>query len=239
MPSRDSDWTPALAYAVGLIATDGCLSSDWKTVVQTSKDADLLATFLDCLGRSAPIRPSRRSFRVQIADVGFYDWLLSIGLTQRKSLTLGRVAIPDRVFVHFARGLLDGDGTIRTSLVVPNPRRYPDHRYQQLTVQFLSASEDHVQWVRETLHELLGLTGWLGQRRRRDRATLHVLRYAKHESIALLTEMYRNPHAPRLERKWIKWRDFCSNPKPTRIWTRRSVGIGETIRTQNPAGASP
>ncbi len=59
---------------------------------------------------------------MQIADVRFWDWLVGIGLRPRTSLALGPLAVPDPVFIDFARGLLDGDGTVRTSLVAPNPR---------------------------------------------------------------------------------------------------------------------
>ena len=87
-PTSDHEWTPALAYAVGLIATDGCLSKDGKTVTQVSKDADLIEIFKQCIGSQAPIAWNRRAFRVQISDVGLYTWLQGLGLTTRKSLTL-------------------------------------------------------------------------------------------------------------------------------------------------------
>ncbi|MFA5355413.1 MAG: hypothetical protein WC302_01615 [Candidatus Paceibacterota bacterium] len=43
-------WSPNLAYAVGLIATDGCLSIDGRHLNITSKDIQLLKTFKKCLG---------------------------------------------------------------------------------------------------------------------------------------------------------------------------------------------
>lgn len=154
-PKQDGEWTRELAYAVGLIATDGCLSSDNKTVVQVSKDRELLETFKRCLGSEAPVSWNRRAFRVQIADVAFYDWLLSVGLTPRKSLTLGRLAVPDRFFLETVRGLLDGDGNIYTGLTIPNRRRYPDHAYQRLVVRFHSASRQHIEWLRSELERNL------------------------------------------------------------------------------------
>ena len=58
------------------------------------------------------ISSNGRAWRVQIVDVVLYDWLVSIGLTRRKSLTLGAVVVPDHVFLDFVRGLLDGDGRV-------------------------------------------------------------------------------------------------------------------------------
>lgn len=240
-PADPGSWTAQLAYAVGLIATDGCLSSDRKTVVQVSKDRDLLVTFKECIGSEARILWNQRAFRVQIVDVGLYRWLESIGLMRRKSLTLGSVVVPDRVFLDFTRGLLDGDGSVKVGMVVPNPRRYPDHTYQRLRVEFHSASEAHLVWLRCELRRLLGLRGWSTVRTRPigRRHPLHVLRYSKHESIALLTALYRDPCAPRLERKWARWSDYVLNGKPTRIWTRRSGEIGRPRGSQTPVGASP
>jgi hypothetical protein len=44
-----STWSPAIAYAIGLIATDGNLSSDGRHLSIPSKDLDLLETLRDCL----------------------------------------------------------------------------------------------------------------------------------------------------------------------------------------------
>ena len=234
-PTSDSEWTAYLAYAVGLIATDGCLSKDRKTVAQTSKDYELLETFTRCLRSAAPIRRNQRAYRVQIVDVGLYRWLESIGLTPRKSLTLGSLHVPASVFSHFVRGLLDGDGSVIYTTVTPNPRRYPLHTYPRLRVQFISASETHLTWLRERLSTLYKLSGWMTVRVTPGRAPLHILRYAKHESISLLTELYRDPPAPRLERKWHIWNDFVTKARPTRIWTqRRSDGTGRHSGLKHP-----
>ncbi|HET8569545.1 MAG TPA: LAGLIDADG family homing endonuclease [Candidatus Limnocylindria bacterium] len=146
-PGADEEWTPALAYAVGLIATDGCLSSDRKTVAQTSKDRELLEIFRRCLGTEAPIGRNREAWRAQIIHVAFYRWLLGIGLQPRKSLTLGALRVPDAVLSHFVRGAIDGDGHISTYIAVPNRSRYPDHTYRRLAVRLFSGSRPFLEWM--------------------------------------------------------------------------------------------
>lgn len=42
-------WSNELAYAVGLIATDGNLSKDGRHIELTSKDTEQLETFKRCL----------------------------------------------------------------------------------------------------------------------------------------------------------------------------------------------
>ena len=49
VPVDEREWTPQFAYAVGLIATDGCLVGDGKTVAFVSKDRDLVQTFKACI----------------------------------------------------------------------------------------------------------------------------------------------------------------------------------------------
>lgn len=235
MPVDEREWTPQFAYAVGLIATDGCLVGDGKTVAFVSKDRDLVRTFKACILSEQPIGRNRQHYRVQVVDVNFYDWLLAIGLTPRKSLTLGAVAVPDRLFLDLVRGLLDGDGSIKTYVTVPNRRRYPAHTYQRLGVELHSASYGHLSWVRQKLQVILGLGGWIGTRKRRPPyAALHVLRYSKHESLVLLPALYRDPRAPRLERKWKTWNDFCVKGKPTRMWSRRSGGTVYSGASKSP-----
>ena len=108
-------WRPNLAYAVGLIATDGCLSSDGLLFDLTSKDREQLLNFSKCLGVNFTIGNKWNSkgdecLRIQFKNRIFYDFLLSIGLTPRKSLTMGRLAIPNKYFFDFLRGSFDGDG---------------------------------------------------------------------------------------------------------------------------------
>ena len=226
-PQLDDDWTPRFAYAVGLLATDGGLTGR-KTVAFASKDEVQVQTFLSCVGAANAIGWNEKAYRVQINDVHFYRWLESIGVTARKSLTLGSLAVPKPFFLDMVRGLLDGDGSIYTGVIVPNRRSYPEHVYQRLTVRFHSASENHVLWLRAQLEELLGIAGWISLQRRkvtgRD-SVLFTLRYSKHESVTLLGQLYADPRAPRLRRKWRKWIDFRDHGMATRTWTRRTRGV--------------
>ena len=114
------DWSPNVAYCVGLITTDGSLSKDGRHIDFTSKDLDLVEcirrelTLENRIGTKGRGGSSARYFRIQFSNVDFYRWLCSIGLSPRKSLTLGELTIPDDFFADFLRGHFDGDGTIIT-----------------------------------------------------------------------------------------------------------------------------
>jgi len=113
---RNPEWSAELAYIVGILATDGNLSVDARHITITSKDLDLLETVRDCLKLKNSIGQQRRLlnpyYRLQWGDTSFYNWLVQIGLTPAKSLTLGPLQIPDNFFADFVRGVIDGDGSI-------------------------------------------------------------------------------------------------------------------------------
>ena len=115
------EWSPKLAYIVGLIATDGSLSKDKRHVDFTSMDVQLLKTFKDCLVLKNRIcvksnyqNPNKKYFHLQFGHVKFYKWLLSLGLMPNKTGRLGKIKIPNRYFKDFLRGHMDRDGSIFT-----------------------------------------------------------------------------------------------------------------------------
>lgn len=110
-------WSPNLAYVTGLISTDGNLSIDKRHIDFTSKDIQLIKTFKKCLGLKNKIGLKTSGFsdkkypHVQFGDVRLYKWFLSIGLTVKKSKTIGKLKIPKKYFFDFLRGHFDGDGS--------------------------------------------------------------------------------------------------------------------------------
>ena len=122
LPDIDFEWTPELAYAIGLITTDGNLSNDGRHISLRSSDTQLLETFKKCLNLSNEITLAKKaktswekklSYKVQFGNVQLYRWLLKIGLFPNKTYTIGELKIPDEYFIDFLRGHLDGDGNIR------------------------------------------------------------------------------------------------------------------------------
>jgi AraC-like DNA-binding protein len=110
------EWTAELAYAVGLITTDGCLSQDRRHLNLTSKDIDRLETARRCLHITARITQSinpRPIYRLQWGDLLFHRWLMEIGLMPAKSLRLGALRIPDEWLRDFLRAAAS-TGTARS-----------------------------------------------------------------------------------------------------------------------------
>ena len=193
---KDLKWTSKLAYVVGLITTDGNLSSDGRHIELTSKDYQLLKTFKNCLNLKVKISTKASGYtnklypRIQFSDVRFYRWLLKIGLMPNKTKNIKNIEVPDRFFFDFLRGHLDGDGSIRIFMdaVFPNSQR--------LYIQFNSASKSHLVWISETTKRLLNVHGFIGWGTR-----IWILTYARKESLVLLPQIYHHANIPCLIRK--------------------------------------
>ncbi len=198
-------WSSEFAYAIGLLVTDGSLSKDGRHIDFTSKDRIMVTLFKKCLGLNNKIGRKTRGkekikkyFRVQCGDTNFYKFLLSIGLTPRKSKTIQAIRIPKKYFFDFLRGHFDGDGTFYS---------YWDPRWKSsfmFYTVFVSASRKHIIWLQREICTFLNIKGYINSDNRR---TIYYLRYAKKESVKLLEKIYscytrrRNIFLPR---KYLK-----------------------------------
>ena len=216
-PLLRTTWSRDIAYVVGLIATDGNLSRNGRNLSITSKDLDLLETVRACLDLRTPVSPVKGGYgttcyRVQWGDRRFYHWLVGIGLTPAKSLTLGPLAIPDEHFADFLRGCIDGDGCIVVYTDRYHTTKDTRYVYERLYVSLYSASRPFVEWIQTTVHRLVGVSGTINTNTKGgpDRRPISALRYAKAESIRLIGWMYYAPDVLCLARKRVKAERFLS-----------------------------
>lgn len=201
-------WKPELAYAMGLIATDGYLSKDGSHFDFTSKDLDLLLTFKKCLGLKNKIgfktsgATGKKCFRIQFGNVMLHRWLRKIGLTQKKSQRISQLKIPNKYFFDFVRGCFDGDGTCYS---------YWDRRWKNsfmFYIAFTSSSLAFVNWLRNKLYTLLKIKGHISQG-----AKAWKLSYAKKESKILFSRLYYKKNLPCLRRKYKKLKNILKIEK--------------------------
>jgi hypothetical protein len=236
----DTTWTAELAYAVGLIATDGCVSNNSVSVV--SGDREMLETFKACVPRAGRIgRHGANAWHVYVSSVEFCRWLATIGIHPRKSLTIRSIAVPDEFFFDLARGLLDGDGSVTNFILNPGgvAKRYPNYRYERINVVFRSASHDHVEWIRSTMQRLLGVeTALLREPIRVRTSRMYTLRYGKPATLRILARFYADPAAPCLRRKRDIWAGYRARPPLNSLQKRRSGGmaVSAASRAVGPKG---
>lgn len=200
-------WSPELAYAVGMITTDGNLSKDGRHLTVTSCDYQVLETVRQCLRLNVRITPQLRwvriYYRLQWSDRSLYDWLVGIGLMPAKSHKLGSLKVPQEYFADFLRGVIDGDGTIQIYTDRSNTKKKEKYVYERLSVIIFSASRSFLEWLQRRIALSLFTTGAVIEKKHRvGRRPFWILKYAKHDSTLLLNWIYDLAPQPRLERKY-------------------------------------
>src|SRR3989344_1307801 len=153
-------WSPNFAYAVGLIVTDGNLSSSGRHIILVSKDLEQINNFTKALniksikiGKTIGGSAKSWAFRLQFGDVLFYKFLNTIGITKAKSKTIGVLKIPKEYFFDYLRGCFDGDGCFYS---------YWDKRWKSsfmFYLQFVSASRKYIFWLQNEIKKRLNIIG--------------------------------------------------------------------------------
>ncbi len=192
-------WSSKLAYATGLMATDGSMSNDGRHIVFVSKDIEQIENFMSCLGVQCRISLKTSGFNhnkypyIQFSNSKYYNWFEKIGIHPNKTKTISEIKIPDRYFFDFLRGHFDGDGSSYS---------YKDRRWKNsfmYYIQFVSASENHLCWIRDTLHKTLKINGKV-----RKVGNIYRLSFAKLNSYIIVNKMYSDKNCICLNRKKIK-----------------------------------
>jgi hypothetical protein len=221
-------WSAPIAWVVGLIATDGNLASAGHRITLTSTDVDLLRCARSCLALSNQIGWSSGGLgagvcRLQWRHRAFYEWLIAIGLTSRKSLTIGALKVPDEYFPDFFRGCVDGDGTVLVYTDRHHAARNTSYVYDRLFVSLVCGSRPFLEWIEATILRLVGLPDGLHAKQRPGARPVWVLRYSKRASVKLLAWMYYAPDVPCLARKRRKAEPFIPRQKEGILMRRAGV----------------
>ena len=225
------------AYALGLAATDGNLGRDGRHVQFGSGDRELVECFLRSVGRpdaNIKLEKGRHYYRAQLSDRALHEFLSKAGLTPNKSRTLAGLQFPAHLFWDVTRGLLDGDGSIKSYIHNPIKKTYPGYRYERLEVIFNTASRAHAEWVQDQLRGR-GLDSALLTTVRRTPAKyagrlMFKVKMGKHASIETLANVYRDADARSLMRKRSVWNNFVARYS--------DVGARKLVRSTGADGRS-
>ena len=196
----NTTWSANLAYAIGLIASDGYLNKDGRHIWFSSRENELINKFKQALSLSNKIgryarssETEKRYYCITFGDVNFCKFLNNIGLTATKSKTIKSVAIPKNYFPDFFRGLFDGDGTFYTF----QDKRWPNSFSFKLSIA--SASIEFLYWLKDILTAYYKVKGYLHKG-----TGVWNLEYVKGDTKKLFFTMYEDRNALRLMRKYDK-----------------------------------
>ena len=201
---------PNLWYLVGLITTDGCLANDGRHIDITSADKQFLARIILSMGLINKIGIKNKgninqAYHIQIANKNFYEFLLSIGLLPNKSLKLKRLSIPKEFFNDFLRGVIDGDGCLRSWI-------HPSNNHEQWSLRIFSGSKVFIKWLESRIEESTGCRGRVHSDFSPHRMhRLYTLKYGKLAAAGILKNCYYKG-AFGLERKSKVAHNCCIAP---------------------------
>ena len=212
-------WSSALAYAIGIITTDGNLSPDGRHINITSKDLEIVQILKKHLRLTNKIGKKSRGgsrrklyFVLQFGDINFYEFLLSIGLMPAKSKRLTKLRIPRAFFPDFLRGCIDGDGNISVS-------KHPESQFPQLRVRLASASPAFLIWILSKIKVEFTVKG--GYMYHQPEKSVSTLGFGTADSRKILTKIYYRKSLPALKRKRV----FAER------WASSRIGTGARLRT--------
>ena len=111
--------TPAKAYFLGFLASDGCLwKDDYRFLVKLQlqkQDKHILELFSQEIKTNKPLieSPNGSQIGLEVCSKTMFDDLVTLGLTPRKTQVYQlQVLKHEELMPHFLRGFFDGDGCI-------------------------------------------------------------------------------------------------------------------------------
>lgn len=207
------EWSPGLAYILGLALTDGTVNKDLTRVAFYSSDLQMLEIVKTLFESTRPIishsRPGIQCFdkkqeKTFTSKKQMYAFLLDskqavtcfceLGVTPNKSYTGPYPTVPQEVWWHFFRGVLDGDGNIAFSRKGGLRIKIAGNRNCILGLQ----------------SDLAGLVSIRSTARYLDIDRVKLLDLSGEPAERALTYMYQDSENLRLERKydqWVEWND--------------------------------
>ena len=209
-PAFFDTWSPTMAYVLGLIATDGCLTppkiqprTGCKTaayVSLTQADTEMLEKVQRLMGGAGAIYVRAGMAGHTVHTMGAsrtYERLVHLGLTPRKSRTLRFPDVPPELRRHFVRGCWDGDGSI-----------YIDRRTGRLKASFVTASKEFAESLAVELRAAnIGVSRVYTETRGGNHNIYQLKLYREQDALALCRWMYDDvPEGQRLNRKYETYR---------------------------------
>jgi len=206
-----STWSPEMAYVLGLLITDGCVSKAGN-VSLCINDRDLLEKVKIALGSEHKITPSNYQkglYYFHFAREKLVRDLRKLCVVPRKSLIVKFPDVPQDFLSHFIRGVFDGDGSVFFDKRRP---KFP------LRSKFVSSSESFVRKLQSSL-EYLGMPGRTIYKQRTKNGWSYMFIYDHKNSVRLFNILYSEAtNELFLERKYTRFLEGI----------RKSGGYGAT-----------
>jgi hypothetical protein len=215
-------WTKEMAYVLGILFTDGCLSMRKQMWISTTrysphlsiaqKEQEILLKILKLLDCNCPVyhRGKKIYGSIVAGEIYWFDFdctmiypdLVRLGLKTKKSLDIQFPDIPQKYVRHFMRGCWDGDGTV-----------YKCKGRRHISAGFFSGS---LQFISDLLRVLV--KSGLSARKiyiKKGKNLSYYFKYHGQECITLFHYLYDGvPESQYLTRKFNVFKQYVDTHEP-------------------------
>ncbi|MBL7131162.1 MAG: hypothetical protein ISS45_07155 [Candidatus Omnitrophica bacterium] len=184
-----SSWSSNMAYILGLLITDGCISKTKNGSYRISlclNDRDLLLKVAKTMGSDHTITESKYQKDINVFIFGrekIARDLLQLGMKPRKSLDVKFPEVPSEYLRDFIRGVFDGDGSVFYELRSKN---------SPLKTSFTSGSREFICTLEKVLQGLSMPKRVIYESGTTGKPISYMFRYSHKDSLKLFDIMYKN-----------------------------------------------
>lgn len=140
------------AYFLGLMFSDGNISSKKHYINIASNDKGLIETCKNLLETDSPIHSYQKYFYLIICNRNLHKSLRDLGILTRKSWKeLSIPSIPKKLIRHFLRGIYDGDGSFYLD-------KRENNRYIYLCASLTCGSYQFIEQIKNLVETQLNIT---------------------------------------------------------------------------------
>ncbi|WP_246943192.1 LAGLIDADG family homing endonuclease [Bacillus pinisoli] len=105
-------WSHEMAWILGLIVTDGCISKKHHSVTITQKDERIIQLVAKLMDADYILASGLKTPTLQINSKVIKEDLGKLGIHPNKSLSVEFPEVPSHYVPSFIRGVIDGDGWV-------------------------------------------------------------------------------------------------------------------------------
>lgn len=181
-------WSPEMAYVLGLIVTDGCIS-EAGTVSLSMNDLELLKKVKEVIRSEHNITPSKHQsglYCFSFTREKLARDLNKLGVVPRKSLIVEFPDVPREHLPDFIRGVFDGDGSVYFE---PRSPKYPVR--SKLRSKFVSSSKQFIEGLHMAL-ESLGMPKRKIYQQKTKNAWSYSFVFCHKDNMRLFEILYKN-----------------------------------------------
>ena len=176
-------WSPAMAYVLGLLITDGNVSRN-GTVSLCMNEKELIEKVAKTMGAEHKITLSKHQkglFIFHFARANMVKDLGALCVVPKKSITVKFPLIPEPFLADFIRGVFDGDG----SVFFNGSKKHP------VQTKFVSSSKEFIEKLESELQKL-GLPARNIYEQPTKNGITHMFKYGHKDSEKLFAIMYKD-----------------------------------------------